>query len=63
MGMGFFEHFVGVANLYCLSVQTRDGKKYYLAANEVRNGWLAEEGSRLAAFLSVPFEKRETAGT
>lgn len=57
-GMGYFYYWLTAGiNLYALYILTKTNTRYYLATNEVKNGWLLDEGTKLATFLQVPFEE------
>jgi hypothetical protein len=56
-GLGFFYFWITQGNLHSLYISANDNKRYYLAKNEVKDGWLSDAGRKLSEFLNVPFEE------
>jgi hypothetical protein len=57
-GLGFLYFWLTQGHLHSLCIVTNDNKRYYVAINEVKDGWLAEEGRKLSEFLNIPFESK-----
>lgn len=56
-GLGFLYFLITQGHLHSLYILTNDNKRYYLAINEVKDGWLADAGRKLSEFLNVPFKE------
>lgn len=56
-GLGFFYFWITQGHLHSLYILTNDNKRYYLAMNEVKDGWLSDAAKKLSEFLNVPFEE------
>jgi hypothetical protein len=57
-GLGFLYFWLTQGHLHSLCILTYDNKRYYVAKNEVKDGWLAEEGRKLSEFLEIPFDEK-----
>ena len=56
-GLGFLYFLITQGHLHSLYILTNDNKRYYLAINEAKDGWLADAGKKLSEFLNVPFKE------
>lgn len=54
-GLGFFYYWTSLGKLHSLRLVTREGKHYYLAVNEEKNGLLSDEGRKLSEFIDRSF--------
>ena len=54
-GSGLLYFWLTQGYLHSLCILTNGGKRYYLAVNEIKDGWLRDEGSKLAGYLNTPF--------
>jgi hypothetical protein len=57
-GLGFLYFWLTQGHLHSLCILTHDNKRYYVAKNEVKDGWLAEEGRKISEFLEIPFDEK-----
>lgn len=62
-GLGFLYCWLTHGHLHSLCILTNDRKRYYLAVNEVKDGWLRDEGSKLAGYLNIPFNDKSRSET